>query len=94
MRPLEEGRAIHGEVVKLTPVPESPVVFEAETQYAPPNAGLAADAPNAAAGKTEPPARAQGRSRATGPAQVASDRYRKNWDAIWKRPGKRGSALN
>ncbi len=29
------------------------------------------------------------KSAQAGPAQVASDTYRKNWDAIWSRPAKR-----
>jgi hypothetical protein len=28
-----------------------------------------------------------------GPAQVATDRYRENWDKIWKRKGKRETEL-
>jgi len=31
IRPLKEGRAIHGEVVRMKARPESPVVFEMET---------------------------------------------------------------
>jgi hypothetical protein len=75
MRRLEEGRPVHGEVVRLSPRPELPVLFDAETVM-------------------EAPATSKGESRA-GPAQVASDRYRKNWDAIWRRRSKAGSsALN
>jgi hypothetical protein len=33
VRPLEEGRAIHGEVVRLVPRSESPLLFDAETTY-------------------------------------------------------------
>jgi hypothetical protein len=31
IRPLKEGRAIHGEVIKLQARPETPFVFEVET---------------------------------------------------------------
>src|ERR1700704_4158755 len=69
MRPLEEGKPIHGEVVKLTPRPEMPLLFDAETQFVAPDASLAKSTPEntAAAG--------------AGPPQVASDTYRRNWDA-------------
>ena len=78
MRPLEHGRPIHGEVVKLTPRSEMPHLYDAETEFAAPAAaeGKQADAP-------------ADRGATTGPAQVASDSYRRNWDAIWKRPAKR-----
>jgi hypothetical protein len=79
MRPLEEGRPIHGEVVKLTPRPETPLLFEAETEFAP-------EAPKATPKDNAAPPPDRGTS--AGPAQVASDSYRKNWDAIWKRPAK------
>jgi hypothetical protein len=74
MRPLEQGRPIHGEVVKLKQRPECPLLFDAETQLAD-------------AGKPAPESRAS-----NGPAQVASDAYRKNYDAIWGR-AKRPSEL-
>jgi hypothetical protein len=87
VRPLEEGRSIQGEVVKLTARPEMPNLYEAETQYAPP--AVATSSPTT----DEPPA-SQGRPASHGPAQVASDAYRKNWDAIWKRPSKRRALPN
>jgi hypothetical protein len=82
MRPLEEGRPIHGEVVKLTPRPEMPMLFEAETAL------LAQDTPKQDKQKRKPAAEPE-RGTSAGPAQVASDTYRKNWDVIWKRPTKR-----
>jgi hypothetical protein len=33
MRPLDEGKPIHGEVVRLTPREESPVLFDVEVQH-------------------------------------------------------------
>ena len=87
VRPLQEGRAIQGEVVKLTPRPEMPNLYEAETQYAPPATA------EATSGNDEPPP-SQARPESHGPAQVASDAYRKNWDAIWKRPSKRRALPN
>jgi hypothetical protein len=62
VRPLQEGKPIHGEVVRLKPRQNSPLVCDVEV-----------DVPAPAA-----------RSSSTGPAQVATDQYRKNWDAIYK----------
>ncbi|HVW28387.1 MAG TPA: hypothetical protein VHC69_23650 [Polyangiaceae bacterium] len=81
MRPLAEGRPIHGEVVKLTPRPETPLLYDVETQL--PHAEPGGAANGEGAGESNE-ARAS-----SGPAQVASDSYRRNWDAIWKRPAKR-----
>jgi hypothetical protein len=33
MRPLEEGKPIHGEVVRLKPREESPALFDVEVQH-------------------------------------------------------------
>jgi hypothetical protein len=83
MRPLEHGRPIHGEVVKLTPRTEMPMLYDVETTLpAPEQSGAGTDAKQA-------PEALVDRAAASGPAQVASDSYRKNWDAIWKRPAKR-----
>lgn len=67
LRPLTEGKALTGELVKLRPREEAPVLFDVETEL-----DLR---PNAAADV--------GGDRATGPARVTSDAYRKGWDAIW-----------
>lgn len=71
---LENGKPIHGEVVRLKPRPECPLVCDVE---------VAVPRPQAQAGPGEASAGAR-----KGPAQVASARYRENWDAIWKRPSK------
>jgi hypothetical protein len=81
MRPLTEGRPINGEVVKLTPRSEMPLLYDVETELPHGEQGEAAK---------EGPANEPKEARAaSGPAQVASDSYRRNWDAIWKRPAKR-----
>ena len=80
MRPLQHGRPIHGEVVKLTPRPETPMLFDAETEIEAPVSN------KAEAGAS--PTGDEHRGTSAGPAQVASDEYRRNWDAIWKRPSK------
>jgi hypothetical protein len=82
MRPLEQGRPIHGEVVRLTPRDEMPHLYDAETEF------VSKEGPGAGPEKKSSDV-PQPRAAATGPAQVASDTYRRNWDAIWKRPAKR-----
>lgn len=63
VRPLEQGKPLHGEVVRLKPRPHAPFVCDVEVDFAPPQ-------------------RAQARS---GPPQVATDQYRRNWDAIYNK---------
>ena len=72
LRPVQEGKPLHGELLKLSPRSESPRLFDVETLYAPPKAANAA-ATRRVAAQTE----------RRGPAQVSSDSYRSNWDAIW-----------
>ena len=63
IRSVQEGKPIHGELVKLTPRNEHERLFNVEVVV-----------PKEAA--QEAPTKA-------GPAQVASDAYRRNWDAIF-----------
>jgi hypothetical protein len=74
VRALREGMPITGEVVRLTPRPDFPLLCDVATV-------LPAPAPtNDVLG-----ARAESRK---GPAQVATDRYRDNWDHVFsRRPG-------
>lgn len=92
MRPLEEGKPIHGEVVKLTPRPEMPLLFDAETQF---SALSALSGPEAPTAETDaaPQSRELAAAAGVGPPQVASEAYRKNWDAIWKRPASKRDKL-
>jgi hypothetical protein len=73
LQPLKEGKSIRGEVVRLKPRREQPRVFDVETELEVPGPGAAREA------------KPQGQ----GPAQVASETYRRNWDAIWNRPARR-----
>ncbi len=93
MRPLEHGKPIHsGEIVKLSPRAECPLIFEAETQYRADDPTASVPSADDAAPQKSTPSPA---ARLTaGPAKVASPNYRKNWDAIWKRPSRRRSELN
>jgi hypothetical protein len=88
VRRLEEGKPIHGEVVRLRPRPHAPFVCDVEVEFATPSrdggaqedkAGRAGDAHTLGAG--------------SGPAQVATESYRKNWDAVYGR-GRKPSLLN
>ncbi len=75
VRAVKEGEPpTSGELLKLTPRPESPLVCDVETQVP---AGLI----NASGGSDR-------KTSHHGPAQVASPSYRNNWDRIWNRPNK------
>ena len=74
VRALREGTPItDGEVVKLTPRPESPRLCDVEVAV-----------------------RVEGPARTTlGPAQIATESYRTNWDRIFgERPGSESKLLN
>lgn len=70
IRPLKEGRAIHGEVVHMKQRPESPLVFDMET-----------DAELSTTRNDDAQASRDGAR--NGPARVATDKYRQGWDGIW-----------
>ena len=81
LRPLVEGTPVHGEVVALRPRENFPLLCDVDVLYTPP----------ASAKAPEPPAPPRP-ARRKGPAQVATDVYRDNWDSIWSR--KKNDALN
>jgi hypothetical protein len=80
VRPVKPGQPLRGELLKLTPRPEFPLLCDVEVQV--PDGMV-----NASGGSDAAPA---GRS---GPAQVATDTYRENWDAIWRKPKSSKKAL-
>jgi hypothetical protein len=84
LQPLREGQPIQGEVLSLRPRENFPMLCDVDVLYTPPVAATAAAKP----GPTESPRLA----RRKGPAQVATDDYRDNWDSIWAT--KKPSALN
>jgi len=92
MRPLQDGRPIDGEVVRVNPHPECPFLYEVETEFStqPSDAAGAATADGAKAPSEKPSAEL----RAPGPPKVASAAYRRNWDAIWNRQSRRRPVLN
>lgn len=81
LTPLREGAPIQGEVLSLRPRPSCPLVCDVDVHYAPPPSSTASEPPRASAPLGH-----------KGPALVASDRYRDNWDSIWSR--KKSDALN
>ena len=70
VRALREGVPITGEVVRLTPRKDFPLLCDVTTELA---------APQVASDVAEP----RGAETRKGPAQVATDRYRDNWDQIF-----------
>jgi len=69
VRPLKEGRPIQGEVVSLKPRPNFPLLCDVSVQLP----------------AREKPSDVPRRERKSGPAQVATDTYRENWDAVFSR---------
>lgn len=80
LQPLREGAPIQGEVLSLRPRENCPVLCDVDVLYSPPAAAKSAAPPPPRAGRRK------------GPAQVATDEYRDNWDSIWSR--KKSDALN
>jgi hypothetical protein len=67
VRRLEPGKPIHGEVVRLRPRPHAPFLCDVEVEFTPPQGRAGREALAAN----------------SGPAQVATESYRKNWDAVY-----------
>jgi hypothetical protein len=78
LSPVREGKPIHGELVSLKPRSSCPLLCDVQVHYRPP--------------PSEPKVRARGTARRKGPAQVATDRYRDNWESIWSQ--KKRDVLN
>lgn len=79
VRAVKEGEPPQGELVKLTPRPEFPLLCDVKVEV--PEGTI-----NAAGSADRAPARTPH----NGPAQVATDTYRANWDAIWSKQPKAG----
>jgi hypothetical protein len=82
VRRLEAGKPIHGEVIRLRPRAHAPFVCDVEVEFAGP-------------AREEGPGSAVQAALGTnsGPAQVATESYRKNWDAVYGR-SRKPSLLN
>jgi hypothetical protein len=83
IRPLREGAPITGEVVTLRPRPNSPALCDVEVHLKAPAPAAADDRATPRAALSHP-----------GPAQVATDEYRRNWDAIWSSPTDKAKLAN
>jgi hypothetical protein len=77
VRRLEAGKPIHGEVVRLRPRPQAPFLCDVEVEFTP----------------REERGERETLAANSGPAQVATESYRKNWDAVYGR-GRKPSLLN
>ncbi len=86
VKPLQDGVPVDGEVVKLTPRKDMPMLMDVDVQVSVKELGAERSEPTRAPVSTETPARSR-----KGPARVSSPSYRNNWDSIWK--GKRGKSL-
>ncbi|HKO47566.1 MAG TPA: hypothetical protein VJV79_07580 [Polyangiaceae bacterium] len=83
VRPLREGAPITGEVVTLRPRASFPALCDVETHFKP--------EPEVSERQEPAPSAVVQR---TGPAQVATDEYRRNWDAIWNQPATKSKLVN
>jgi hypothetical protein len=86
VRKVKDGEPLHGELLRLTPRPESPLLCDVEVQYAPPRADTSATRASTSPEAELPPRAPQ--LKHGGPAQVATSSYRANWDVIWSKPVK------
>lgn len=68
---LKDGEPMHGELIRLTPRPDFPLLCDVNVELASPAAQKQSRTPKLSHG---------------GPAQVATPSYRENWDAIWRKP--------
>lgn len=93
VRPLKEGQPITSDVVKLHPRKGAPFVCDVETTYSPSQSSPNQGAGGSATRHAQSISPRSGRPTTAGPAQVASQAYRENWDSIWaKRPLDKGSS--
>jgi len=83
VRPLESGKPISGEVVTLKPRQAFPLICDVETHVTTPEAGA-----------SQKDVASDVARRRSGPAQVASDAYRENWETIYRRSKKEPELLN
>jgi hypothetical protein len=82
VRPMREGQPINqGELIRLSPRSDAPCVCDVEVLHARPAEERPSD--------TARPAEMTAPETHAGPAQVASDDYRMNWDRIFGSPARR-----
>lgn len=78
LRPMQEGKPIEGDVLKLRPRKDMPLVCDVEEEVKIPKS---TGAPTSASAPKKP-------------AKVASDQYRAGWDKLWGRRRSRASKPN
>lgn len=84
LRPMREGKPIVGEVVSLTRRADHPMFYDVKSEFG---------ASSEADGETDVEGGVRDAHPAIdGPAQVASEAYRKGWEAVWGR--RRDRSLN
>jgi hypothetical protein len=72
LRGVKEGQPLTGELVRLRPRKGSPLLWDVETLY---------DRREEQGDSSEP---RSSRAAGSGPAQVATDAYRRNWEAVFQ----------
>ncbi len=92
MHTLKDGQPIHGEVVSLTPRPEAPFVCDVKVEV--PSPVHATDGAASAENTNKLRAMPEPMRLKNGPAQVASDTYRRGWDDIWGNASRSTSRKN
>lgn len=87
VRPLKTGQPISGEVVRLRPRLECPLVCDVESHFRMPERNDVLGEATGSDPEAGEGARAPSAEKAThaGPPQVATEAYRRNWDSIWSR---------
>jgi hypothetical protein len=91
VRRLEQGKPIHGEVVRLRPRQQFPMICDVYVEMPAPGQAPPGHSSSAPSSSGQPPTGAMTTGR---PAQVATETYRKNWDAIYGRSKKPDPLLN
>ncbi len=84
VRPVESGKPLAGEVVRLEPRPDFPLLCDVKTDLSREELAAARARGHGAADDVAPARK--------GPPQVATQAYRDNWDAIYRSRNAPGSA--
>ena len=81
IRPAKEGQPLSGELVRLRPRPEFPLLCDVEVLFRPQDAGDGDAVGRGAGDGAAEPAADTGHG---GPPRVSSRSYRKNWDEVFR----------
>ena len=80
VRPVKEGTPVEGELLRLRPHKDYPLLCDVDVELP--------------AGTVNATGASEHKTSHNGPAQVATDSYRENWDAIWKKKPSKKQLLN